>query len=163
MIKSKFHLWAFLPPTMTILVTGLLYLIFSVVIVSSINNLPTAVYVFSGIFLFTWTWLVFGELRTKIITVSIDKSSITRRSYLGLGSKRQFDFKEFDGFTTSLGRSRWGTYEYLFLQKDNKKVIKLSEFYHKNYFELKQDLKNKVKYMGDKPTSTLTDLKEIFQ
>jgi hypothetical protein len=163
MTRSKFRLWALLPATLTILVTGLLYFIFSKGIFNSIENPPTAVYVFTGVFLIVWTWLVFGELRTKAISVTLDNDLITTSNFLGLGGKRIFDLTEFDGFTTSLLPSKGGTYEYLYLIKDNKKVIKLSEFYHKNYFELKHVLSKRVKFMGNKPFNMLTELKEIYQ
>ena len=163
MTRTRFRLWAFLPATMAILVTGLLSFIFSRGVFTSIEDTPTAVYVFAGVFLFVWTWLVFGELRTKVISVKIGKDLITTTNFLGLGAKRTFDFKEFEGFITSLLPSKSGTYEYLYLIKDNKKVIKLSEFYHKNYFECKQVLTNRVKFMGNKPFSMLTELREIYQ
>ena len=163
MIRSKFRLWAFLPATMAILLTGLLYFIFSKGVFNSIANPPTAVYVFAGVFLIILTWLVFGELRTKVISVTIDNDLITSANFLGLGSKQKFVLTEFEGFTTSLLPSNGGTYEYLYLLKDNKKVIKLSEFYHKNYFELKQVLTKRVKFLGDKPFNMLTEIKEIYR
>ena len=148
---------------MALLVTGLLYFIFSKGVFNSTENPPNAVFVFAILFLIVLTWLVFGELRTKVISVTIDNDLITTANFLGLGAKRKFDFTEFEGFTTSLLPSNSGTYEYLYLLKDNKKVIKLSEFYHKNYFELKQVLTKRVKFLGDKPFNMLTEIKEIYR
>jgi hypothetical protein len=34
------------------------------------------------LFLFTWVWLVFGELRTKVIEVTIENNSIEKKNYL---------------------------------------------------------------------------------
>lgn len=163
MTRSKFRLWTILPVTMTFLASGLLYVILSNITVSSVDNLPTAVYVFTILFLFIWIWLIFGELRTKTIVVKIEDHSITTTNFLGLGITRQFEINEFDGFTTSLLPSRGGTYEYLYLIKDNKKIIKLSEFYHENYFELKNVITKKIKFMGNKPFNLFTEIKEIFQ
>jgi hypothetical protein len=163
MIKSKFSLWVLLPVTLTVLSSGLLYIIFKLVLKPPMENPPTAVYVFTGIFVFTWIWLVFGELRTKAIFIKIDNNTLKAKGFLGLGYAKQYSFNEFDGISTSILPSRWGTYEFLYLIKDNKKVIKISEYYHKNYFEMKQSLISQCKYLGEKRFNFFVEIKEIFQ
>jgi hypothetical protein len=83
MIKSKFSFWVLLPITMTVLSSGLLYIIFKLVLKPPFENPPTAVYVFTVVFVFTWIWLVFGELRTKAIFVNIDSNRIKAKDFLG--------------------------------------------------------------------------------
>src|SRR5580698_10162118 len=101
MLKSKFRLWALLILFPTIVFTWLLYIIFSKLIFSSHDKPPPVIYLVITILLFTLAWLVFGELRTKAISVLLDNNSIMTSSFFGLGFKRQFALSEFDGFTTS--------------------------------------------------------------
>ena len=152
---------AFLPVTLVILVTGLLFMILKAIISSTVAP-PNAIYVFTGIFVITWIWLVFGELRKKANYIVIDENRIVIANYLGLGPKQQYDIKDFEGFTTSLLPSRWNDYEYLFLIKDGKRIIAISEFYHKNYLDFKQYLVEKSKYLGDQPFNLLREIKDIF-
>lgn len=111
--------------------------------------------------LFTWIWLVFGELRTKVIEVTIDNNTIEKRNYLGLNQK--YNFKDFDGFQTSILTSKGETFECLYLVKDSQKIIKISEAYHKNYDELKNLIGVKSKELGEIKFSYIDELKEIFK
>lgn len=120
------------------------------------------VYLFFVLFLFIWVWLVFGELRTKIIKVAIDNAQITVSGFLGLGARKSYLLTQFDGFETALLPSRYDTYEYLYLMKNGKKIVKLSQFYHSNYVELKSDLMNKIKDLGQKKFNVFQEIKEIF-
>jgi hypothetical protein len=68
----------------------------------------------------------------------------------------------FEGFKTSKLSSRAGTYEYLYLLVGNKKTIKLSEFYHRNYSEIKTHLKKHVPDLGHERFNMVDEFKEIF-
>lgn len=115
-------------------------------------------------FLFTWTWFFFGELRTKVIAVEINSHEITVRRYLGLSFKKTFPIDAFDGYKTSILSSKSGSYEYLYLIANGKRVIKLSEFYHENYKELKRILVNRrFKNLGFESFSYLNELKDMFK
>lgn len=113
------------------------------------------------LFLFTWIWLVFGELRTKIIEIAIFDNQVEKKNYFGL--KQKFDFNYFDGFQTSILRGKGESHEYLYLVKDKRKVIKISETYHKNYFELKKRIATDLNNLGKIEFSYLDELKEIFK
>ncbi len=87
MIKSKFKLKAILIP---ILITALTTV--SINIIS--ENLPIKIekirwidLYMSVLFLILWIWLVFGELRTQMIQVTIQKSEVEKRNYLGFRRK----------------------------------------------------------------------------
>jgi hypothetical protein len=162
MIKSKFKLWALLPPFLSIIVIGLLWLIISKLFFNSLSKPPFVVYYFLVIFIFILLWLVFSELRTKALAITIEENRIEGSNFLGLGISKWYDFKELKGFKTSSLLSLWGRYEFLYLIRDNKKVIKISEFYHQNYNELKQILLTKVKNLGLENYSLIRDLKEMF-
>ncbi|MFC5683828.1 hypothetical protein ACYE2N_01675 [Flavobacterium sp. MAHUQ-51] len=113
------------------------------------------------LFFFTWIWLVFGELRTKIIQVTIQNNQIEKTNYLGLN--RKFIFKDFDGYQTSILTSKGQNYEYLYFVKDDVKIIKISEAYHKNYSDLKDIISAKLKDLGEIQFSYIDELKEIFK
>ncbi len=163
MITSRFRHWAFLPPGLALFITWLLYEIISEDIFSPPDISWIAMLPFTCVCLFTWIWLILGELRTKAISAEINNDAITIANFFGLGSKRQFGLNEFDGFTTSAIESRNGSFEYLYLLKGDRKIVKLSEFYHKNYADLKKELWNKIKFLGERPFNLTVEIKEIFE
>ena len=97
--------------------------------------------------IFSFIYLVFGELRTKFIVIEIKKNEVKIKRFLGLKSET-YRFSEIKGWKYSHLTSRGGTYEYLYLYKDNKKIIKISEFYHKNYLQLKNKIQTDFKSLG---------------
>lgn len=164
-MKSKYRAWALLPVSLIFPVSALICLIFYIILVKekgSIENIPYAVFIFLGLFIFVWTWLVFGELRKRVVSVVINNNSIARMNFVGIGPRRVFDFKDFEGYVTMFAPSKWGTYEYLFLLRQNHKAIVLSEFYHKNYHELKKEISIGVIFLGEKPFTLMEMLKNIY-
>jgi hypothetical protein len=113
-------------------------------------------------FVFFWLWLFFGELRTKAIIVTLESEKISKRSFLGLGPKRIFSFDEFDGYSICSVPAKVGEYEFLYLIKKGKKEIKLSELYHSNYYQIKKEIEQRLKSLGKKQFSYITEFKEIF-
>lgn len=111
----------------------------------------------------TWIWSVIGELRTKVVSVAINMYAIKTKSFLGFGAAKEFLLKDIDGFTTSILTSNTGEYEYLYLMTGDKKIVKISGFYHKNYLEMKQFLATKLPFLGDKPFDLWAETKEIFR
>ncbi len=160
-MQSKFKFWAFLPVGLLLIVTGLLIVV-TLTLFDKPGFPPFSIFVFYGLFLFVWTWLVFGELRTKIIKAQIHESEIIVFNYLGLGKKKVYCLAQFEGFETALLPSKYGTYEYLYLIQKGKKVIKLSQFYHSNYYDLKLALADRAQNLGQKHYSLLREVKEIF-
>ncbi len=161
LLQSKFRLWAFLPVGILLLVTGLLAFVTQRLFYRP-HILPLGVFVFFILFACTWVWLVFGELRTKIVKVEVEGNQISVSNYLGLGAKKVFSLSQFEGLQTSLLPSRYDTYEYLYLIKNNKKAIRLSQFYHSNYADLKNVLCDKVRNLGQQRYSLIQEIKEIF-
>ena len=160
-LKSKFKLVAFLPVALLALITGFL-IIFSILILNDLKNATLIVYVVIALFIFVWIWLYFGELRTKVIKVTIEEYEITVSNYFGLHTKKIYPLSGFDGFKTSLMPFRYEAYEFLYLMANDKKVIKLSGYYHKNYDDLKAGLSLSLKDLGDEKFSLLSEVKEIF-
>lgn len=161
MIKSKFTFNAFLIPFFIMALVGSSILII-------IGNWPITgenlrlidIYI-SCIFILAICWLLLGEFRTKVIIVEIANHSIRKKNYLGLD--KDYEFRYFDGFFTSIIRSKRVDYEYLYLIKGNIKAIKLFEFYHQNYAELKNEVSKHSKELGFEQFSYLDEIKEIFK
>ena len=118
---------------------------------------------FSLFFIYFLMYLIFGELRQKAIKVSIGKTSISSRGFIGMGLKKEYEFTDIEGYRISFIASRTGSYEYLYLIFNNKKIIKLSEFYHRNYNELKTAIiQHQIKNLGVEYWSFLQETKDIF-
>ena len=160
-VHSSFRLWAILPVTLLLLVTvGLVFVVEK--LFERHSPPPFAILLAVALFIFTWIWVLFGELRTKVIKVYIESEELIVSNYCGLGAKRIYSIPQFDGFETALLPSRYDTYEYLYLMENGKKVVKLSQFYHSNYEDLKQILSSKIQNLGQKRFSYLQEIKEIF-
>ncbi len=164
MKTSTFRLVSFLPLSLVLLVGAF---IVGIVMIASGEEALDAVMIYVGLCCFmlaVLAWLLLGEVRTKAITVELDADSLSVRGYYGLGSKHRILYSDCSGFTTSdLPTESGQTYEYLYVMQNGKKVVKLSEFYHKNYDELKREIAKKMKYLGDKPFSMSDELMDTIR
>ncbi len=114
------------------------------------------------LFLF-FIWLVFGELRTKMILFQIDKEKIIVKKLFGILGNRIYKISEVDGYKISKLQTKSGVYEYLYIIKDGKKIAKLSEFYHKNYNKIKDKIKEEIVYLGFEKYHHFSEIKEMFE
>jgi uncharacterized protein with PQ loop repeat len=124
---------------------------------------PVSIFVFIVLFTSILIWLIFGELRKKTIVVKIDSNSITIKHFMGLGNSYQTMLSEFNGYVTTIQQSRVAKYEYLYLINKNSKEIVISEFYHQNYHELRNEISKKVDFLGNRPFNIFSEIKGIFQ
>jgi hypothetical protein len=162
-MKSKYRFWAYI---LIFLTLG-----FSVILIMEISgkmlnpNMPIGFFIiFTLFFLYVWIWLVFGELRTKVIYVDfkVDRSLVVKR-YFGLGPSKIYYLEDFQGYKTSILSSGSGSYEYIYLIIENRKIIKISEYYHSNYKELKKYIiSQNLKYLGFENYGLIKELKEMF-
>lgn len=162
MIKSKFKFSILLPVFIVVATTFLLYIIVSPLTTSSEYNTSIIIYALAIFLAFIWICFFCGELRTRAVIVAIDEKILLKKNYLGLGIAKVFDLSEFDGFETCSLPSRGGPHEYLHLIKDGKRLVTISEFYHKNYYQLKQCISKTVKFSGNKTFSILSEIKNVF-
>jgi hypothetical protein len=163
MIQSKFRFTVCFPLLiMLIIIATTCFIIFDAIKDGSIPVL-VVYFILSIAMFFFFAWALLGELKKKVNSVKIENSTIISKNYLGLGSSQKISFDAFEGFTTSILSTTSNDYEYLYLMKDDKKTIILSEFYHRNYSELKKTLQSKTKFLGDKPFSMSREIKEIFK
>lgn len=160
-MESKFKYSAYLVAVLTIVSAMLLIWLLIATLKSEQTNLVIViVYFFLG---FLWVWMFLGELRTKAIHVKIQNDSIKIKRYLGFGITRIYHIEEITGYKTSILTSKNGSYEYLYLMAGDRKIGKLSAFYHNNYQELKSYIVAlHIKNLGFEPFSSLQQLKDIF-
>lgn len=142
----------------------LIALFFAVIILMVLSALENhyEIFFYSPLLVFVILWLVFGELRTKMIKITLNDNLIIINKFAGFYKDEIIYYSEIDGYKLSILRSDSGSYEYLYLMKNNKKAVKISEFYHKNYFELKGYINDKIKYIGKEEFSYIDEFKEIF-
>jgi len=162
-LKSKFRFWAFLIVGVLCILSSILLLFFMLWIADVKSNASIMVLFAIGLLSFIWMWLFLGELRTKAVAVKFEDGFVRIKRFMGLVSASVFELKEFDGYQTCLLPSRSGFYEYLYLMKDGKKQVKLSQFYHSNYSDLKKFIIKEVKFLGKENFSYKRELKEIFE
>lgn len=167
MNQSVFHLRAFLPVLLFCMLVGfsitLLYL--TLTLPDDGSNTPGVYAMLILVILlfgFLMVWIV-SEMKKKAVKVIIKDDRISATTFYGAGWEAQFNFQELDGYFTSQLPSNAGrSYEYLYILKDKRKVVILSEYYHRNYPEMKQILKRKLKFKGDRPFSLSGEMKEII-
>ena len=160
MVKSKFKFWSVFA-----IVSCLIALAVLTVILFAIGVLDLPIYASIPVLafvIFFIVWLFFGELRTKLVKVNVDTDFIMVKKFAGLGIEKKYSFKEFAGYKISILPSEYQDFEYLYVMLDGRKAIKISQFYHSNYAELKQAIIKKTKKLGIENFSFVRELREIF-
>jgi hypothetical protein len=159
MVKSKFSFNIIAPLMVFGLVTFALYFL---VLLSFESTLSFTAYFYNSLILFVWFCMIYGGFRTKAISVKINYNTIEVKRYFGLSNSKSYLFTDFSGFKTSTLASRGGRYEYLYLMQGEKKVIKISEYYHRNYSELKAAIEANTVNLGFEQFNIVKEVKEIF-
>lgn len=157
-MNSKFKIQAYYVIILFLVIIGILGSL-----IWNFGDLPIVLYFLCFYLIFVSVWLFFGELRTKIIKIEIQSDRIIFRRYLGLGCRKVILFKNIEGFVTSEIFHDGKIIEYLYIISESKKKIKISEFYHKNYLELKVNLESNLKNLGKEKFTFLKELKGIFR
>lgn len=164
MIESKLHLRSSLSMLLAIVCTGLLY--FTAETFLSTEQAATRGYMFIAFLLssVTWLWIILIELRTKATSITIDKDIIRIKSFLGIGFPQKFNIDELDGFViSSVPNGVDEKFEHLYLIKNKRKIARISEFYHKNYLEIKNSISSKASFLGEERFDVMLELKEQLQ
>ena len=162
LLKAEFKPWAVVSIILLVLVNGYLINTIFIEYFHSAITIPFYIYSFIVAFTLTCLWLVFVELRTKILRIQISDKSISSTNYFGLGNSKTFTFDQIDGFKTSLLQSYSGSYEYFYILVGGNRVIKVSEFYHLNYIELKRQVSSCFKYLGKEDYKYSQEFKDLF-
>ena len=109
-----------------------------------------------SLFLVTCFWLVLWNLR-RAISIEITEKQIIVKNCLRAEIELKFD--DLDGFETTIETSKGGSYEVLYLIKNQKTLAHISEFHLSNYKQLKSNINGKLKNLGFVPFSFLSDWK----
>lgn len=162
-MRTRFKVKAFLPIVLSILLLGIILNFSHEILTNSFYQnklLPTLITL--AFFIIVFLWLILGEVKNKFIVVNFDEKKIFVKKFGGFFPKVEYDSKEIEGWKYSILPSRGGNDEYLYIYHNGKKIAKVSEFYHRNYLEIKQYVKNNYKDLGFEQFSYRTELKEIF-
>ncbi len=161
MLPSKFKYGIFFPVFVAVFLFVLLFLV--IFLFTGEGNDPLIALITIPVCILFLVWIILGELRTKAIKVTISYDRIEVRRYLGYGNPVEYWFSEIEEFTTVLLPSEYRDHESLNLIKGERKIIKLSEFYHENYFELKENISVKCKELKSEKYNLLREIKEILE
>ena len=145
-MKSQFTYKSYLFPIVTI----------SLIVISSkiiIDNYPVHIfqlrwidYFMTVLFATTIIWLVFFEIKRKMIYIEIFENHIVTKNLFLIDCRT--DFKNLTGYNSRIETTRMGDFEELILfGSDDKKII-ISELFLRNYLDLKKLIESKLKYYG---------------
>ncbi|MGG1921802.1 hypothetical protein AB1278_08320 [Chryseobacterium sp. NRRL B-14798] len=161
-MKTKFTFKVFLPALLLIAFFYVIILVIPGIFITENYNTPLFPRIFiPSILIFSFV-VLFGEVRTKCISITINKNDIVAKRFFGLLTKT-YKISEIEGWKFSYLTGKGGTYEYLYLYKDGNKVVKISQFYHKNYFQVKNYIQGNFKHLGYEKLSYTDEFKEIFK
>ena len=108
-------------------------------------------YFITALIAVTLIWLVFFEIKRKMILIEIFETHIVTKNLFSTACRT--DFKSLTGYKSRVETSRMGNFEELILfGNDNKKII-ISELFLKNYKDLKNLIENRLKYYGGTRTN----------
>lgn len=154
MVKSKFSYRTYIQVAISIIALFFpIYLFFNRIEAFGDNYNLKFLFV-SFLMLLSGVWSILGVIKRAIIIKINDQEIILKNIFL---SEKQINIKDFDGFETTTENSRYRSYEVLYLVKDKKSVIHLSEFHLSNYREIKKSIEGKINNLGYFPFSFLTD------
>ena len=145
MITSRFSIKTYLfvvIPFVTFIFP--IYLFFNRIEAFGIHHNSKFLFVASLLWL-TCFYSILGIIK-RVVTIKITDQEITTKNIFR--SKKHIKLKDFDGYQISSEISRGGSYEVVYLMKDNKCLIHISEFHLSNYKELKNLIQKNVNNLG---------------
>jgi hypothetical protein len=163
MISSKFRIFRIIP--IVLVSITLLIFFFAKKSPAFSEHFPLIVRIFMILFgVYLLCILVIGELRTRIIKVKIYDNFLSKAGFIGLGIKSVIYYKDVDGYSLGSQSIRGGrVFETFNLIRGKYKVLKLSEYYHANYREMKDAVvKAGVKDLGLSDRNFIREAIEIF-
>ncbi len=147
MIISVFRPWTYVFLSLSILVFGIGYVTFESVNHNDQSAMTVLFLAIVAVFILLWFVFVFIELKNKAVVLEISAPNLIVKNFLGFGSKKIYAWSEFNGYTTKELEAESGSFEYLYLQHPQKRIV-VSQYYYKNYQELKQEISKYVKNRG---------------
>lgn len=160
-VVSRFSWRGYMVGALALLFIGLSGLCVYLMAVSR-EKIPMPVVFTTLLMLFAACWLLFGELRRSAVRLCVDGGMLCVTPYMGLGPVRRYDLRNFDGVTSSVVVSRSGTYEYRYLMCGERRAVRISSFYLKNYRQVANAVAHVCPCKGERPMNLWLELKEIF-
>lgn len=160
MLQSKLNSWSVIGIAFCNLLLVATLISFSLILFSKISlfvSIPITIFI-----VFFIVWLVYGELRTKAVKLHFSDNNLNVRGFAGLGRQTSYLLSEFEGYKTAILPSQDLEYEYLYLMLDDKKKVKISEFYHRNYAEMKHYISQRTRNLGVEKFEFVKEIKEVF-
>jgi hypothetical protein len=161
-MTSKFRTLPYLLIAILIILAAFVLYIISSIIFTNGTVPPLAVVVFALLFGLMLFWFAWVELRKVMSRVIVDDKHIKVKYWGGLGKSHCFEYNLLDGYKTTVLPSTYDNYEYMYIMINEKTIIILSAFYHKNYKELRDTLKHKVQYIGYEPLKIKSYIKHML-
>lgn len=160
-IKSIFNFRVYLIPGLTIffLIFGILGFIDQLIKINAGEGELQGICI-PSVFIIGFTLVFLHEFKNKIINVKITNDNIEKRTFFGY--KKTFNFKDFDGFELRIEKGKVGSYEYLYLMKNNKPIITMAQTYLENYHELKKMVSKNSKDLGCSSYGVLSEIKDLL-
>ena len=158
-MKSKFKIISYFIPIFFLFLIGLLINLI-INIKSAFTSNYGALFVIS--LLFFSIIMVFFEFRNKIINVEFINNQFKINRFFGLTNTKVINDKDIQGFYNSIVKTKYGYYDYIYLISNNKKVVKISNQYHKNFTELSMEIKKRYKDLGYINSGFISEIKDIF-
>ncbi|NBL65427.1 hypothetical protein GV828_09475 [Flavobacterium sp. NST-5] len=151
-MKSKLSLRAYIMGFCSFpLLVSLIFLFFNRK--SAFSNHYNLKFLFIGILGFlAFMYILIATYKRAILIEILDKHISVKNIFSKFA---HYDFEEFDGFQTVIETSKGGSFEVLYLIIKNRRVVPISEFHQKNYHQLKIEIANKVKNLGEVPFNFL--------
>lgn len=97
------------------------------------------------------------------LQVTINEVQIEVKAYAGFGRAKTYYWYEIEGYKTAILPARHGSYEYLYIFREGKVIVRLSEFYHRNYRELKIVVSRHARDLGMEPFNFWKEIKQMFK
>jgi hypothetical protein len=159
-VKSRFHLFTVFFLSITVVFC---FPTFFLVIIKSLDFFLDIELIWIPLLLLSFIWILIVEVYVKTNSITFLDNTIKISRILGLTSEKEINLTEFDGFYTVNIHYKSGSYEHLFLIKNNKRYCAVTEFYHSNYQELKAVASKKLKDLGPIKSNLFKELINSFK
>lgn len=102
------------------------------------------------------------EFKRNAIKIAFSHDKISWWNYFGYGQEKCVFKHEIEGYTTSVLKSESGDFQVISMKSKNETILRISEFYHENYPELKAFIQANYKDLGWEEYSLLKELKNYL-
>lgn len=136
-VKSEFRIGSLL--LLLILTLGLITMAAFFLLINGMLAI-----IFLGLmFAFMSIIMIFGYARKYLVRIIFYAEHIEVRNWIGLGRKRLYHHSDIEGYKIVIIQALQPA-ESLFVLSDNKRIVKVSDHYHRNYAVIKEYVASKL-------------------